>query len=79
MFSDHRGGQSGTLDVFLKLVTYCPTFSKFKGFPVEKITLYRYRFRNNDLPLRIYVTGEVIEREKNLGSLVRRELSNSDF
>ena len=29
-FSDQRGGQSGTLNVFLKSVTYRPTLSKFR-------------------------------------------------
>ena len=35
-----RGGQSGTLTFFLKSVTCWPTLSKFRGGPVQKITLY---------------------------------------
>ena len=33
---DHGGGQFGTLNIFLKLVTYQPTLSKFRGGPVKK-------------------------------------------
>ena len=34
------GGPVWDSNVFLKLVTYQPTLSKFKGGPVKKITLY---------------------------------------
>ena len=36
MFSDHRGGQSGTLTFFFKSVSYRPTLSKFREGPVKK-------------------------------------------
>ena len=36
MFSDQWGGQSGTLNVFLKPVTYRPTLSKFRGGQLKK-------------------------------------------
>ena len=39
-FQSQRGGQSWTLNVFFKLVTYRPTLSKFRGGPVKKNTLY---------------------------------------
>ena len=39
-FSIPMGGQSGTLNVFLKSVTYWPTLSKFRGGPVKKIPLH---------------------------------------
>ena len=35
-----RGGESGTLTFFFKLVTYWPTLSKFREGPIKKIPLY---------------------------------------
>ena len=44
IFNTSRGGQSGTLYVFLNAVTYWPTLSKIRGGPVKKNTLYKSRF-----------------------------------
>ena len=43
-FSIPMGGQSGTLNIFFKSVTYWPTLSKFRGGPVKKITLYLHLY-----------------------------------
>ena len=39
-FSIPRGGQSGTLTLFLKSVIYRPALNKFRGGPAKKTTLY---------------------------------------
>ena len=38
-----QGGPVWDSNVFLKSVTYRPTLSKFRGVPVKKITLYKFR------------------------------------